>query len=284
MRRPDRLDLHLPAATRVHGMATRTRRGVALVLVLWIVVILGAVAAGLARDTQGAVGVAGNARARAVARYAAESGIEAMVAAIEDTLATLADTATRQHFLNGLELQQPAGDTVVLGVARFAVAVTDASARLDVNAATEEQLARFFSHFTDLGQAATTARGIRGWIERRDGPVTNTRMLLDSGGTTRMIRPLSSLEELRSLRLVDERVAIQAAPYLTVDGDGVINGVTASPLVRSVAGGEIHAEPSRLVLVSRGWRSGHPYTHEIQVVYAVSGNRLVLVHWRERAL
>ncbi|MFN8574642.1 MAG: type II secretion system protein GspK [Gemmatimonadaceae bacterium] len=262
----------------------RSRRGVALVLVLWIVVILGAVAAGLARDTQGAVGVAANARARVVARYAAESGIEATVAAIEDSLGVLADTVARQRFLNGLELEQPAGDTVPLGDARFAVSITDASARLDVNAATEEQLARFFSRFTDLGRAAMTARGIRGWIERRDGPATNTLVMLDSLGATRVIRPLNSLETLRSLQLVDESILAQAAPFLTVDGDGVINDVTAPAPVREVAGGEIHHEPSRLVLASRGWESGHPYTHEIQGVYAISGNRLVLVHWRERAL
>ena len=41
-------------------------------------------------------------------------------------------------------------------------------------------------------------------------------------------------------------------------------------------------EPSRLLVVSRGWLGGHPLSHEIQGVYAITGGELVLLHWRER--
>jgi hypothetical protein len=40
--------------------------------------------------------------------------------------------------------------------------------------------------------------------------------------------------------------------------------------------------PSRLLVVSRGWLDGSSLTHEIQAVYAVQGNDLALVRWRER--
>ncbi len=264
-------------------MRQARRQGVALVLVLWIVVILGAVAVGVASETHSTVEIARNAKARLVSRYAAESGIEATVAMIEDSLALVPDSVGRRDFLNALE---PASveDTVVLDDARFSVGVIDASARLDVNSATEESLARFFSGFTDLASASLAARGIRSWIERDGGAGTDRRITLDSSGAYRTVRPLTSIQELRVLGLLSERVLQQAAPFLTVDGDGTINQRSASPLVRAVAGGELRDEPSRLIVVARGWQAGHPLTHEIQAVFSITGNRLVLAHWRERPL
>lgn len=266
-------------------MSGTARRGVALVLVLWMVVILGAVGAAVAADTQSTSAVARNVKARLVARYAAESGIEATVAMIEDSLRLAADSSVRRAFLNSLE-GKGSGDTVVLGDARFAVGIVDASARLDVNAATEDALARFFSRFTNLGEASSAARAIRSWIERDAGstPSPDRRITLEANGTYLAVRPLGSIEELRTLGLVDDQVLQQAAPFLTVDGDGSINRVTAPALVRAVAGGELRDEPSRLVLVARGWENGHPLTHEVQAVFAITGDRLVLAHWRERAL
>ena len=72
-------------------------RGVALALVLWLVVLLGAVAATVVASTRGATNIVLNARARTVARYAAESGIVAGVAVLEHRLAT--EAVRRQHVL-----------------------------------------------------------------------------------------------------------------------------------------------------------------------------------------
>lgn len=249
------------------------RRGVALVLVLWIVVILGGISAGVVRSARTSTGIAANARAEIIARAAAESGIEALVASIEDTLSQLVDPGARRNWLNALGLHSGA-DSVSLGDGRFAVTVVDVSARLDVNAATESALQVFFSQFTGAGEAASIAAGIRAHI--------------DSGaaGTASPLRvtPIRSLEELRIARLVPDAVLARAVPYLTVDGDGVINSQTASDTVLVAATGELRDEPSRLLLVSRGWVSGHPLTSEIQAVYAITGNRLVFSHWRERSL
>jgi hypothetical protein len=54
--------------------------------------------------------------------------------------------------------------------------------------------------------------------------------------------------------------------------------------VLSAAGGDLREEPSRIIVVSRGWLDGHALTHEIQAVYAIEGSRLALVRWRERTL
>jgi type II secretory pathway component PulK len=115
---------------------------------------------------------------------------------------------------------------------------------------------------------------IRSRIDRGDAPT--------DGQPTRFTRPFRSLEELRFLEDVPSNVLERAAPYLTVDGDGRINRRRASDTVLVAATGESVEEPSRLVIISRGWLDGHPLTHEIQAVYAISGADLVLVHWRER--
>lgn len=252
---------------------TSARRGVALVLVLWIIVILGSISAGVVRSARISTSIAANVRAEVVARAAAESGIEAVVAAIEDTLSLLTDPAARKDWLNSLGLHS-GSDSVILGNGRFAVSVVDVSARLDVNAATQPALQVFFAQFTNPGEAATIAAAIRTRIDS-----SSARTPGQLGAT-----PIRSLEELRLARLVPESVLTRAARYLTVDGDGVINSRTASDTVLAAATGELRDEPSRLLLISRGWVSGHPLTSEIQAVYAITGNRLVFSHWRERSL
>jgi len=258
-------------------MNLRSRSGVALVLVLWIVVILAGVSAGVVRSARTSTGIAANARANVIARAAAESGIEAFVAAIEDTLSQFTNPDDRRNWLNALAFRSNP-DSFSLGDGRFLVTVVDVSARLDVNAATLSALQTFFSQFTDPAGAASIAGAIRQRIDSgMPGDPTATFRL-------RSATPIRSLDELHERRLVPDAILARAAPYLTVDGDGAINARTASDTVLVAASGELREEPGRLLLISRGWVSGHPLTCEIQAVYAISGNRLVFSHWRERSL
>jgi len=247
----------------------RPRRGVALLLVLWLLVVLGAIGATVVGATRDSSRLAANARARVAARYAAESGVEATVGRIDAGLLRLTDAAARRDFLNALARDGTEEDSVSLGDQRYAVAIVDAGTRLDVNAAPVQNLARLLGYFTDGGRASAIAQAIRARIEPVEG---------------RAVSPLRSLEELRSVAGVDTDVLQRAAPYLTVDGDGTINQAMASDTVLAAAFGELRDAPSRLVLVSRGWMRDHPLTHEIQAVYAIASDRLVLVHWRERTL
>lgn len=260
------------------------RRGVALILVLWLLVVLGGIAAGVVAASRRASGLSANLRARVVARYAAESGIEAMRAAIEDSLGHATDSLGRRAFLNGLEPGTSRGDSTMLGDARFIVAVIDASARLDVNAAPEQNLARLFASFTDPVRAGALARVIRQRIERGGDTAGAASRRGTPPGSPHLVTPIRALEELRALPGADNRVLQLAAPYLTVYGDGTINQASASDIVMRAAFGELRDAPSRLVLISRGWMQGHPLTHEVQGVYAISNNHLVLVQWRERIL
>lgn len=245
------------------------RRGVALMLVLWVIVILGGVSAAVTAGTRTASDVTANLRAQTVARYAAESGITAAVAAIQRQMdADGDDVAKRHRSLN--DAARAIGDAASfsMGDAQVRVVMVDVSARIDVNAASEDALAALFARAGHAAAASGAARAIRRYVEADPG---RARLIL-------------SLDEAAAIQGVGDSVIAAAAEWLTVDGDGQVNRATASPVVLGVARGSLIDEPSRIVLVARGWQQGHPLTHEIQAVYAVQGNQLVFVRWRERDL
>lgn len=232
-------------------------------LVLWLIVVLATIGAGTLRDTRSIAGVAGEERAHAIARHSAASGIEALVAEIEDSLRAIRPGSARRAWLNALALTGGRKDTVMLGDGRFAVTVSDVAARLDVNAASELSLRGFLSHFTDLASAEHMARRIR--------------TLLDGTG-----RRIGHLDELRERALLPAPLLGRAAPHLTVHGDGAINSETAPHFVLAAAEGKLRQAPVRLVLESRGWQARHSATHHVHAVFAITGDRLELVHSEER--
>jgi hypothetical protein len=116
--------------------------------------------------------------------------------------------------------------------------------------------------------AASAARAVRRHIDAVPGQATLFR----------------SLDEVAAVPGVGRALIGASAQWLTVDGDGQINRATASPVVIGVARGSLIDEPSRVLLIARGWQRGHPLTHEVQAVYAVQGNQLAFVRWRERDL
>ena len=241
-----------------------SRRGVALMLVLWVLVLVAAIAAGVTTASRRAVDALDAGRAALAARHAAESGIAATINDIELSLRR-ADgrPAARQSMLNALGTRE--APVTALGSQRFQVAVVDVSARLDVNAASEAALVRLFAAAGGPARAQATARAITAWTRREAADA----------------RPLTALEELRRVPGVDSATLGGALPYLTVDGDGRINRLTAPAIVRASGGGELQDEPSRLLLIARGWQDGHPLTHELQVVVAVQGDLLAVVRQRE---
>lgn len=251
---------HLPARRTRH----RGRRGVALMLVLWLIVVLATIGAGSLRDTRAIAGVAGEERAHAIARYAAASGIEALAAEIEDSLRAIRPGRSRRAWLNTFALTGGRKDTMMLGDGRFAVTVSDVAARLDVNAASELSLRSFLSHFTDLASAEHLARRIRSWLDEGSG------------------RRLERVDELRERGLLPAPLLARAAPHLTVHGDGAINSETAPHFVLAAALGKLRPEPVRLVIESRGWQARHTATYHVRAVFAITGERLELVHTEER--
>ena len=252
-------------------------------LVLWLIVVLGTISTAVVLGMRQSAAMSANARARVAARYAAESGVAAATVAVEQALGSRPDTAGRQAYLNHLDVALPRRGETAIGDATFAVTLIDVSARLDVNGASEEALGRFFSQF-DPSEAPGTAQAIRRYIDGRAVTATPGSQSSSGGSALVAARPLRSLDELERVPGVGLGLVRAAAPYLTVDGDGKINRATASDTVLMAAGGSVQDEPSRILVVSRGWLRGHTLTHEIQAVYAIAGTQLTLVRWRERDL
>ena len=287
-----------------HRRTQRDRRGVALLLVLWLVVILASVTIAASSAARSSGDLVTARRASATAQSMAASGITAAVAAINDSLrAFVGDTVARDAYLNALDaginngataLGRAKSDTLVDGA--FALAIVDVAARLDVNNAGETSLAKFLGGFTNADDARLVARRIAERV-RGDGMGNDSasvarlsrdstvRAMLGQGNVNTLVRhPFETLDELSEIPGLGETLLTQIVPFLTVDGEAVVNRRSAPAAVVAAAAGTLTEAPTRLLVISRGWQIGHPLTHEIQAVYDVSPNGLVLVRWRERVL
>ncbi|MGH7710443.1 MAG: hypothetical protein ACREOG_04125 [Gemmatimonadaceae bacterium] len=263
------------------------RRGSTLALVLWTLVVAGGLSLAVSTRTRSAIAVASNARAQVVARYAAESGITLAVHAIEDSLAAVTDSVSRNALLNALTRQPFPLRVREIGEARMELALEDVNAKLDLNYADVDAVSQLLAEFGDAGTARRSAAAIRAHIgtgvtpDSPDESISNARTARATAWGAGA-RYLSGLDDLMAIADVDQEIVARAAPYLTVDGDGMTNRVTApAPVLRAAQGALVDA-PNRLLLVSRGWLATSSLTHEIQAVYAVQGNDLALVRWRER--
>jgi general secretion pathway protein K len=286
------------------------RRGVALVFVLWLLVLLGAIMAAVASQTRSEAAILTSLRARTVARYSAESGILAATVRIEALLDSTPSMPDRVTALHELAARLAPLTEVALGGGRFGIGVVDINARLDLNRADAATLQGLFEQFIPARRAEEVVASLKQ-------------------------APFHRLGELSQIPGIDDSLAAAVAPYVTVWGDGSVNinsapepvlaalpGVSpamarsavqrretgvlfmsSDPLRPSAAmptgpvrsGGNpgrvaspaaplLTVIPSRLLIVSRGWQEGHPLNHEIQAVYSVLGARLVLLAWQERDL
>ena len=255
-------------------MSRLGRRGVALMLVLWLTVLLGVIAVAIVPATRGESTLALNLRTRATARYAAESGLEAAKASLERLLAT--GQGSRQRALALRDLSDTFRDLheVELGEARFSVAIEDLSARLDLNRSDDATLLAFFSQFLDGAEASGVKDALLDWrdaddlVRARGGEGVDYRRaglpLLPSN------RPLRDVIELRHVMGVTGSLADAVAPYVTVDGDGSLNINSAAESVLAALPGLGGAGARNLV--SRR-RAGDVFTSPAAVyqLFQVSG-------------
>lgn len=272
------------------------RPGVALIFVLWVLVVLGLAIGELVARVRAEAESVTALKARAVAQYAAESGVLATTVALQrmlDSATGPADVTTAIRHLDTLGRVAP---RLLEGEAHCAVAVVDLNARLDLVHSDTAALQGLFAQFVSAGRAAGIVHALQ------ESPVTR-------------------FPELARIPGADDAFALAVAPYVTVGSDGFVNVNTApepvlaalpgvgpakaqaiiaqresGPLTstdafRPAAGSaqSVSAEgirltivPTRLMIVSRGWEHGSPVTHEIQAVYVMLGGRLTLQSWEER--
>ncbi len=248
-------------------------RGVALVLVLWLTVLLGAVAAAVVGSTRSASNVLVNARARTVARYAAESGIVAGAALLQQRMAAAYTPAQRALALAGVDRGFADLREVSLGSARFGVALTNLSGRLDLNQAEPAALIALFSQFTTPAAAGAVVDALQDWrdaddLVRPQGAENDTYREAGSPYVPRNA-PLNRLDEFRRVRGVTDAFWVTVAPYVTVDGDLLID-INAAPEAVLAAVPGIGPAGARTV-VSR--RSGGGLFTSVAEVQSLLGRR-----------
>jgi general secretion pathway protein K len=272
----------------------KNRRGVALIFVLWLLVLLGLAAAEIATRARTEGQMVSTLRARAVGEYAAESGILLASTTIQTLLDSATYPAQRATIFHRLDSLSAIPHDIDVGDGRFGFAIIDLNARLDVNRTNAATLRALVSQFSHGGSADDIVAALKQ-------------------------EPVSRFGELARVPGLGDSLAIALAPYVTTWGDGLVNiNAAPEPVLSAVGIGKAAVQsilarraqgqiltstdgyhggangvvavdaplltiaPTRLMLVSRGWQPGSPLTHEIQAVYVIIGNALVLQSWEER--
>ena len=232
-------------APRGRRRATGDERGVALALALWLVVVLTAVALAVASAARMETQVTENLRARAVARWAAESGIHAGRARIEALLAASATPAERVLLFRDLDDRLADLAPGSVGTGSFAVTVQDLNALLDVNRASPDALFRLFVQFADERRARHAADGVSDWIDG-DSLVRPAGAEADAYAASGSPyeppnAPLRHVEELARVAGVGPDLSGAITPFVTVHGDGLIDANAAPERVLLAAAGPVVA-------------------------------------------
>lgn len=275
----------------------KNRRGVALILVLSLLVMLGLVAFDVASRARAESNMLIELKARTAGRYAAESGILMARTAVQRWVDSAPVPAQRAKLFHRVGELTDSLTHVRVGDAEFDAAVLDLNARIDLNHSSVGTLQGLFGQFVSKDRARAIAEAIKQ-------------------------QPVSRFTELARVPGADDSLALSVAPYVTIWGDGIININTAPEVVlaslpglgpaiagriverreagevftssdtfRPTAGaGPVSSEgfptltvaPTRVMLVSRGWLPGSPITHEIQATYVIIGGLMVLQSWEER--
>jgi type II secretory pathway component PulK len=286
---------------------TRTERGSALIFVLYLLITLGVLAAEVARGTRAESARVAVARARSVGRYAAESGIAAATVRIHGLLDSAMVAPTQLAPFPRLNAAVAAIGDAPLGGGRFQVALVNLNARLDLNRASEVILQEFLTQFTSRRRAEIAVAALRKEPIRRVGElvripgvdqalafavapyvtVWGDDMIDVNAAPESVLAAVPGLGEAGARALVQRREAGEVFTF-----NDIVRPRAPSGKESEDAGGtsaavpipQLVTAPSRLLLISRGWYEGHPATHEIQAVYTLLGQRLVLQAWWERDL
>jgi general secretion pathway protein K len=218
----------------------RTRAGFALIAALWLLVALAAI--GLQFSLQGRERrlAAGNVLEEVRTRAAAEAGLAHARARLYQRVR---EAEALQGVVDPRLLADPWGglDVVLagpvdLGDVHYQVTLRDASAALNVNRATEDELRRLLGGLrVDHGRADEIAQSVMDWRDPDDLPrprgaemdyyLRRESPVLPRNG------PFESLAELIHVRGMTPEILDRVTPYLTLVGTGRVNLNVAEPVV-----------------------------------------------------
>lgn len=196
------------------------RRGLALVLVLWVLALLLAVVGAFALGARIEALQGRNARGQVQARWAAEAGIEWAAQRMRDP------QLARRLVPDGRAYPVP------FEGAQVQVAVHDESGKLDLNTADPESLARLFEFFgEDEERALSLADAIADWRDPDD--LLRLRGAEDGEYAAADLpygakdAPFAGVDELQRVLGMSAELYARAAPYLTVFSGRAVNAAFA---------------------------------------------------------
>ncbi len=222
-----------------HGRARGGRRGVALMLVLWVIIVLGAVAVGVVSASRAQTDLVDTVRSRTVARYAAESGVAEAVSLLKE-LYSAAETAEQQaRVFSEFYAELARWGERSLGDARYQVAVLDLNSRIDLNNSGEELLLGLFRQFVGETEATALLDALEDWKDEDDEPLPAGAEAAEYARAGSPYRPgnrqLMRLDELARIHGFGDSIAGLLAPHVTVWSDGRVNVNTAeAPVLAAV--------------------------------------------------
>jgi general secretion pathway protein K len=223
-------------------------------LVLWVIVVLGAIAASVVTKAREALDVARTVRNRATARYAAESGVAAAKVRLEELYAQSSTPEARAAVFSQFDEEATRVGERALGTARYQVVVVDLSSRVDLNQAAPTLLLGLFGQVVGERDAQALVDALVDWRDRdrraRPGGAEAAQYAAAGSPFEPPNGPLWRLDELTRIRGFSDSIADLLAPYITVRGVGRINLNTAPrPVLAALP--QLGAEGADAVIAAR---------------------------------
>jgi general secretion pathway protein K len=222
-----------------------SRRGVALIAALWLVVAIAAVALQFSMEAHERRAVGILASERGIQRAAALGALALTQAKLEYAL-RVAPTGTNVQRLAAsdpwLDIDSLYSGTVNVDSMEVDVQARDLGEKLNVNQLTENQLQSFFSFLLgDYAKSTQLAQSILDWRDadsiprpngaERDAYIKAKMLALPTNG------PFREIEELSNVMGMTPEIYAKVAPYLTTHGIGAVNINTAPiPVLRALPG------------------------------------------------
>ncbi len=290
----------------------KDQRGIALILVIWLLVILAALAAELAMTARGDIGAARNYKEGREAHYLARAGVQmAMAELLEDYDYVYLKGGAVRFGRKGDEAAAPEFSPrsgIPFGGGVVSYAITDESGKLNINdlARNEGALRPVFKTLFPEGLDGEDEMvdGIIDWVDADD---YHRAFGAESDHYQTLAHPyfakngdLSDLGELKRVRGMTEMAYQQLGKILTVFPAGPLNRNTAAPealLAAGVPPDQVDAIMSArekdalpdpagtsftFTIVATGRFEGSPLTQSVKaVVRKTAPRRLVILAWSD---
>jgi general secretion pathway protein K len=210
-------------------MRGRSDEGTALIAVLWTLALLSLIAAALSFETRINDRIARNMADNAATRAAADAGIERAILDLVDA----SGTENEKFHIDGTVYDWPFAGSIVQ------ISIRDEFSKVNLNAAPEVLLASLFSSVgVDPAKAQSLADAIADFRDADDLPRVR-------GAEEPQYRaaglawgpknaPFETIEELRQVLGVTDRIYNQITPDLTIHSWGTVNPTLANDRVTAV--------------------------------------------------